>query len=102
MSYDYPLLRANYGPALWDELVEILYQVDPLRIGSKGDNPNHDAYDSNVATLIPQLKPRHSPENVRWFLHQEIIRWFWPEFAGPEERYEEAAQEIWAIWQRYL
>jgi len=33
-----------------------------------------------------------------WVVRSEFARWFSPEMAGPRERYEEAAAEIWRLW----
>jgi hypothetical protein len=44
------------------------------------------------------LKTCHSSQDVMTIVHLEFQRWFDPDLAGPEVRYQEIAEEIWALW----
>lgn len=35
-------------------------------------------------------------------VYSEFVRWFDADTAGPPERYEKIASEIWQLWQEHL
>ena len=89
-------LRAEYG-ALFDEVAAILFELDPVGINFES---NTDEYEPEVGTILPRLRSCNSVTDARRVIHEEFVRWFAPETAGPESDYQEAAERIWATWQR--
>jgi len=79
-------------------MAAILFRHDPVGINFE---ENADEYQPEVGTVLPRLKECHAPADVRQVLHQEFIRWFDPTSAGPEQRYEAPAVDIWEAWLRY-
>ena len=86
---------------LHSEIEEILFRCDPIGISSK---ENRHKYDPEAETIIPRLKEAKSESDVRKIICEEFIRWFGAGAAGDKAkgRYEEAAKEVWAGWQRFL
>ena len=91
-------VKAEYG-ALFDSVSGLLYRHDPRGINFE-DNP--DEYDLEAETILPRLRSCHALEDVRKVVYAEFVRWFDAGTAGPPERYEEIASEIWELWQEYL
>jgi len=90
-------LRKKYRD-LFDEIAAILFRHDPVGVNFED---NVDEYEPEVGTVLPRLKECCSSSDVRRVLHQEFSRWFTPEVAGPEERYDSAANDVWHVWQRH-
>ena len=88
-------VRARYG-SLFMAVSDTLYLVDPVRI-NYGVNP--DEYDSEAITILMRLPEARTEEDALVLIHEEFIRWFGPNIAGPRERYRESAVEIWKLWQ---
>jgi hypothetical protein len=85
-------LRNEYK-GLHEWLSALLFQEDPIGIKFE-DNP--DEYDLEAGTIVPRLKDCHSVEDVRAVVHEEFVRWFDEETAGPPERYARIAARIWS------
>lgn len=81
---------------LFDAVLATLHRHDFVHIGAI---PNE--YDLEVATILPRLRGAGGPDDVRRILHEEFCRWFDPEMAGPEDRYQQAADEVWALWVKW-
>lgn len=90
-------LRAEYGE-LFDAVAGLLFRADP--VGISFDNENLDEYESEAGTILPRLKSCESPDDALRVVHEEFVRWFCADTAGPRERYQEVASEIWQLWQR--
>lgn len=95
---DRAALRAEYNE-LFEEMRRILTEADPIHIALEQVNP--DEYEPEVGTILPRLKEAHSVDDVRRIVHEEFAHWFWPEIAGPEDNYQQAAVEIWQAWKSY-
>jgi hypothetical protein len=91
-------VRQEYG-GLFDEVSAILFRIDPISINFK---TNTDEYETEVGTILPRLRACNSLVDARRIIHQEFVRWFSEKIAGPETRYQQAAEYIWAAWQIYL
>jgi hypothetical protein len=39
-----------------------------------------------------------SPDDVQRIVHEEFVRWFDRQIAGPVERYRGVAETIWGLW----
>jgi hypothetical protein len=90
-------LKAEYGK-LFDSIAALLYRHDPIGLNFQ-DNP--DEYEPEARTILPRLRSCGSPNDVLRVVHQEFVRWFEADNAGPEELYAEIASEIWQLWQAH-
>ena len=84
-------LRNEYK-VLIERLSAILFEEDPIGVNFED---NTDEYDLEAGTIVPRLKDCHSVEDVRAVVHEEFVRWFEAEIAGPPERYARIAVRIW-------
>ena len=58
-----------------------------------------DEYDPEVGTILPRLPECRSAEDVAKVVQEEMAQWFaGAKAAGPVERYERVAEEIWRLW----
>jgi hypothetical protein len=92
-------LKTEYGE-LFDAAAVLLFRYDP--IGISFENPNTDEYEPEVGTILPRLSDCHSQEDVLRVVHEEFVRWFEQDTAGPPERYEKIAADLWQMWLDYL
>jgi hypothetical protein len=88
-------LRAEYG-ALFDAVSALLYRADPVGINFE---VNLDEYAYETGTILPRLKTCNSAEDALRVIHEEFVRWFEADTAGPRERYRQIADEVWGLWQ---
>ncbi len=51
-------------------------------------------------TILPRLHHARSEKDVLSIVHEEFVRWFDSDTAGPisNPKYSEAAKEIWNAW----
>jgi hypothetical protein len=91
-------LRVHYG-LLFDSVAALLFRHDP--IGIAFDNENVDEYEPEAGTILPRLRSCESSADALSVIHEEFVRWFDIETAGPIERYTEMASEIWHLWQTH-
>jgi len=75
-----------------------LFRHDPVGINFE---VNTDEYNTETGTILPRLRSCGSPEDALRVVHQEFVRWFGAETAGPQEHYTQVAAEIWQLWERY-
>jgi hypothetical protein len=80
---------------LFDEISSILFVADLMGINFE---MNTDEYEPEVGTILPRLKNCNSVDDVRQVVHEEFVRWFSPDVAGAESRYEKVAKDIWKAW----
>lgn len=73
----------------------ILFRHDPIGISSED---NTDEYDPEVGTILPRMSRCASADEVRSVVFEEFQKWFTPEVAGEEMRYDTIAKELWALW----
>jgi hypothetical protein len=73
---------------------------DPIRLLAIG--APDDEYEPEIETILPRLQDAASVTDVRTILHEEFAAWFDPDIAGSPQRYDRAAQEIWAFLQEGL
>jgi hypothetical protein len=85
-------LREEYK-GLYDRVLAILFEEDPAGINFED---NTDEYEPEVDTILPRLKSCRSSGDVRAVVHEEFIRWFDADTAGPPERYGKIANRIWS------
>ena len=89
-------LKAEYGK-LFDSVAALLFRHDPVGINFE---INEDEYETEAGSILPRLRLCHSENEVRHAVHEEFVRWFDADTAGPEERYRAIASEIWQLWQQ--
>jgi hypothetical protein len=68
-------------------------ETDPiglLEIGAPSDE-----YAPEIGTIVPRLASVERLDDVVAVLHEEFIRWFGDDTAGPRHGYEESARDIW-------
>ena len=90
-------LKAEYK-ALFEIISEIFFRNDPVGINFE---TNTDEYEPEVGTILPRLKECQSVSDVRQIIHQEFVKWFDSDVAGPETQYEDIAHEVWMVWQKH-
>ena len=91
-------LKTEYG-LLFDSAAALLFRHDP--IGIAFDNENIDEYESEAGTILPRLRGCKSPADALRAIHEEFVRWFGADTAGPAEKYAVIASEIWQLWQTH-
>ena len=84
-------LRDEYK-GLYDRLAAILFEEDPVGINFED---NTDEYEPEVDSILPRLKSCRSAHDVQLVVHEEFVRWFEAETAGPIERYGKIARRVW-------
>jgi hypothetical protein len=90
---DRDALRAAYQE-LFEALSEILFRLDPVGINFED---NSDEYEPEVGTILPRLCYVTDVDDIRFVVHDEFVKWFDSDFAGPESRYDAIAKEIWGL-----
>jgi hypothetical protein len=91
-------LKAEYDK-LFNSVTALLFRHDP--IGIAFDNDNTDEYDPETGTILPRLKGCESATDALRVVHEEFVRWFDEDTAGPQDRYVQIASEIWEVWQTH-
>ena len=72
----------------------ILYAADPIRIAA---GVNRDEYRPEAQAIVARLPSARSVDEVELIVHQEFVRLFDRELAGPRERYRGVAATIWRL-----
>lgn len=54
-----------------------------------------DEYGPEVGTIVPRVVNAQSIKEVTTVLHEEFVRWFGDDTAGPRHAYEPPARKIW-------
>lgn len=83
--------------ALVAEVSAILFVSDPIGINYES---NTDEYDSEAETILLRIDEATGPTDVQRIAHEEFVRWFDAQMAGPLARYAEIGQQIWAAANR--
>ena len=77
------------------ELARVLTSHDPLGLAAIG--APDDEYEPEAGTILPRLGTVSSEGEALDVVHEEFVRWFGPEMAGPKEDYAGIASEVWRI-----
>lgn len=83
---------------LFGAVSALLFRHDPIGINFEG---NADEYDSETGTILPRLKDCRSVQDVQTVVHEEFVRWFDRQTAGPPESYSDISAEIWKLWNEH-
>lgn len=67
--------------------------ADPIGL-LEGGTPA-DEYGPEIGTIVPRVVNAQSVEEVTTVLHEEFLRWFGDDTAGPPHAYEAPAGKIW-------
>jgi len=67
--------------------------ADPTGLLEIGAPP--DEYAPEIGTIVPRLTSGDRLDDVVAVLHEEFIRWFGDDTAGPRHAYEASARRIW-------
>lgn len=81
--------------ALRAAITNAINRADPVGLLDLG--APQDEYDPEVGTILPRLSTASSANDVLTIVHEEFVRWFGTDNAGPADAYREAAEEIWRI-----
>ena len=77
------------------DLEALLFHHDPIGINFE---ENTDEYRAEAETIILRLPEADTEHDACRIVHEEFIRWFGPDIAGPAERYTTVAHETWLLW----
>jgi hypothetical protein len=79
---------------LTGDVEALLYRHDPIGIAF-GDNP--DEYSPEAGSIVPRLLDVTTVEDVQRIMHEEFVRWFDSDTAGPAADYQSIAEELWTL-----
>ena len=54
-----------------------------------------DEYGSEIGTIVRRVVNAQSVDEIAAVLHEEFVRWFGDDTAGPHQAYEAPARQIW-------
>ena len=54
-----------------------------------------DEYGPEIGTIVPRVMNSQSIEEVTTVLHEEFLRWFGDDTAGPRHAYQAPASKVW-------
>lgn len=80
--------------ALVASIEALLFEHDPVGISFE---TNSDEYRSEAETITLRLHEAASAADVRRIVHEEFVRWFDDDIAGPASRYDSIAARIWEL-----
>jgi hypothetical protein len=88
-------VKKEFGQS-FNELRTIINKHDPINLIKIG--APEDEYDSEVKTIIIQLKNMTTEQQVHDLIYQEFLRWFNHErITGPKDSYKELAADVF-VW----
>jgi hypothetical protein len=91
---DRSAIKKEFG-ALYTDVLALLFKADPIGINFKD---NTDEYEPEVDTILPRLSSCANAADTEKVVHEEFVRWFDRDTAGPQEWYRVVATQI---WERY-
>lgn len=80
------------------ELEVLLFQQDPLGINY---DTNTDEYRPEAETITIRLPEAADGDDAQRIIHEEFVRWFGTQTAGPPERYTDIAKATWQNWSSF-
>ena len=86
------MTKASYR-SLVAAVERAINDADPIGL-LEGGAPA-DEYSSEIGTIVPRVVNAQSTDEITSVLHEEFVRWFGKETAGPRRAYEAAARHIW-------
>lgn len=85
-------MKARYK-SLVAAVARAIDDADPIGL-LEGGAPA-DEYGPEIGTIVPRVVNAQSVEEVTTVLHEEFVRWFGNDTAGPRQAYEAPARQIW-------
>jgi len=73
----------------------LLFYDDPIGINFE---TNTDEYRAEAQSIVIRLAEATSQNDAQRIVHEEFVRWFDPQMAGPVDRYRAVAESIWGLW----
>ncbi len=92
--------QAQYR-ALYDEVLEILFQIDPLGVYQ---HDNTDKFVPEAISILARLRDARSPEDVEQIIQEELRRWYGRRRMAHLDpgRLADATIGICTAWNRFL
>jgi hypothetical protein len=84
---------------LFEAVSSALREADPISLIAMGC-PS-DEYEPEVGTILPRLREAQNANDVQRILHEEFVKWFGEDNAGPLEIYHSASIAVWHAWDRF-
>jgi hypothetical protein len=88
-------LKAEYG-SLYSHVSRLLRDADPIGLIAMG--APDDEYEPEVSTILPRLREANAIVDVQRIVHEEFVRWFSADIAGPIKGYADVSERIWRQW----
>ena len=85
--------------ALVEAVERAINDADPIGL-LEGGAPA-DEYSPEIGTIVPRVVNAQSVDEVTAVLHEEFLRWFGDDTAGPRQGYEVPARQIWGALLEY-
>jgi hypothetical protein len=79
--------------ALATAVERAINDADPIGL-LEGGAPT-DEYSPEIGTIVPRVGNAQSVDDITAVLHEEFVRWFGNDTAGPRQAYEAPARHIW-------
>lgn len=73
----------------------LLFAADPVGINFE---TNADEYNPEAVSIVARRGEFETAEALQRVVHEEFVRWFDADTAGPIERYRSVAEQIWRAW----
>lgn len=83
-------------PRIFDTVTAIFFEEDPIGLGF---GENADEYDLETGAILTRMSAQ-SVADVQSIVHEEFVRQFGSDHAGPPEKYAMASARIWEAWCR--
>ena len=93
-------LQAQYG-ALYNELVDILFETDPVRVHV---DPSAERFVPEASSILARLRDARLAEDVENIVQQELRRWYGRRRLSRQDpdRLARATIAICSAWNRFL
>ncbi len=79
--------------ALASAVERAINDADPMGL-LKGGAPT-DEYGPEIGTIVPRVVNAQNVDEITALVHEEFLRWFGDDTAGPRQAYEAPARRIW-------
>jgi hypothetical protein len=76
------------------QIERLLFRADPIGINFE---ENTDEYRPEAETITLRLPEAANDRDLLRIIHEEFVRWFGDDTAGPMDRYGPIASEIWSL-----
>ena len=87
--------RRNEAGALIARVETLLFAADPVGINFE---TNDDEYHPEAVSILARRSEIDSIDSLQRVVHEEFVRWFDEDTAGPIERYRLVSEQIWQEW----